>query len=283
MAKQINACCSKCDKSLINIKRVGIYCNECYNEKRRIKYDENIIESRKKANERSNILRKKKGEIQLKLKKLQQEEIESKIGENNQICKCCNKIVEKTLFRKNRLKCLICEREEYNKKYYPIILEKLKTNPAFKFKRTQRNRIVKKIKNKNKTTIQYLGCNSQDFESWLKFNSQEFTIENHSTIWHIDHVIPLSRFNLDNEEEQLIAFNWRNTTPMYCSKNLEKGNKIIKSQIEQHLEKLIEYHKNNSIEMPEKFIDLFAKYLDDGNTLKQSLPLTTGNVCEELG
>ena len=35
--------------------------------------------------------------------------------------------------------------------------------------------------------------------------------------------------------------------------------------------------------MPQKFIDLFAKHLDAGSPLEPSLPLTTGNVCEELG
>ena len=35
--------------------------------------------------------------------------------------------------------------------------------------------------------------------------------------------------------------------------------------------------------MPEKFIDLFAKYLVAGTPLEPSLPLTLGNIGEELG
>ena len=50
--------------------------------------------------------------------------------------------------------------------------------------------------------------------------------------------------------------------------NLSKNNKIIKSQIEQHYKKLTEYHIENKIEMPQLFIDLFAKHLVDGNSLK---------------
>lgn len=54
MEKQIVVCiCSTCEKSLENIKRVGSYCNECYNKKRREKYNENIIECRKKINQQA--------------------------------------------------------------------------------------------------------------------------------------------------------------------------------------------------------------------------------------
>jgi hypothetical protein len=88
---------------------------------------------------------------------------------------------------------------------------------------------------------------------------------------------------LENIEEQMIAFNWRNTMPLAAKENLSKNNKIITSQIEQHLEKLKEYHLENNLDLPQVFINLFAKYLVAGNPLEPSLPLTNGNICEELG
>jgi hypothetical protein len=75
----------------------------------------------------------------------------------------------------------------------------------------------------------------------------------------------LSKFDLNNDDEQLIAFNWRNTMPLSCKENLSKNNKILKSQIEQHLTTLLNYHKKNTIEMPQEYIDLFAKHLDAGS------------------
>ena len=47
-----------------------------------------------------------------------------------------------------------------------------------------------------------------------------------------------------------------------CEENFKKGDKIIKSQVEQHYTKLVEYHIENKLEMPQVFIDLFAKHLD---------------------
>ena len=90
--------------------------------------------------------------------------------------------------------------------------------------------------------------------------------------------------DLDDEEEQLIAFNWRNTMPLSAKENLSKNNKIIRPQIKQHVKNLLEYHKNNKMKMPQKYIDLFARHLVAGSSLEPSLPLTDlGNICEELG
>ena len=46
--------------------------------------------------------------------------------------------------------------------------------------------------------------------------------------------------------------------PLSAKENLSKNNKIIKTLIEQHYKHLIDYHTQNNIEMPQKFIDLFG-------------------------
>jgi hypothetical protein len=126
-------------------------------------------------------------------------------------------------------------------------------------------------KNKENHTIHYLGCDSNSYFKWMLTYNENYTIENRGTEWHIDHVIPLSRFNLENKDEQLIAFNWRNTMPLSVKENLAKNNRINKTQIEQHYNHLLEYHKQNNIEIPKEFNDLFAKHLDAGNPLEPVL------------
>jgi hypothetical protein len=59
--------------------------------------------------------------------------------------------------------------------------------------------------------------------------------------------------------------------PLSVKDNLSKNNKIIKSQIEQHLNKLKEYHNEHKLVLPQVFIDLFAKYLDAGSSLEPIL------------
>lgn len=223
-------------------------CKKCNNEKRRNKYATDD-ELRKKLIETATNFKQKRLSERNAVKQEELENLEQKIGKENTICKYCKEVKPKTRFRFNRLKCADCEREE----------------PLEKFKRSVRCRIYTALnKKKNKHTIEYLGCNSEEYLKWLEYNSSNYTLNNRGKDWHIDHVIPLSKFNLDNENEQKLAFNWRNTTALSPKENLEKNNKIIPSQIENHLNKLTIYHKENNIEMPQEYINLFAKHLVAG-------------------
>ncbi len=220
-------------------------CKKCNNEKRRKKYATND-ELRKKLIEDATAFKQKRLAERNTIKQDKLEKLEQEIGKENAICKYCKEVKPKIRFRFNRLKCADCERDE----------------PLEKFKRSIRSRIYAAInKKKNKHSIEYLGCNSEEYLKWLEYNSSNYTLNNRGKDWHIDHVIPLSKFNLDDENEQLFAFNWRNTTALSPKENSEKNNKIIPSQIETHLNKLIIYHKENNIEMPQEYINLLAKHL----------------------
>lgn len=227
-------------------------CRECNNEKRRSKYSSDV-DFRAKAIQSATTFKKERANERNEQIKTEIAKIEELIGAENTICKYCETVKQKTKFRHNRLKCTDCERDD----------------PVEKFKRAIRTRIYIALnKNKSKHTIEYLGCDSEEYEKWIEYGDEQFTMLNHGEIWHIDHVIPLSRFNLDSEEEQLIAFNWRNTMALSAKDNLTKNNRILQSQIESHLHKLINYHRENNIELPKKYIELFAKHLVAGSPLE---------------
>lgn len=101
---------------------------------------------------------------------------------------------------------------------------------------------------------------------------------------NIDHVVPLSLFNLEDTSQQLIAFNWRNTMPLSANENMSKNDRLNMTQILQHYDKLTSYNDENNITMPQEIIDLFSNITKLRETsLEPSLPLTYGNICEELG
>lgn len=255
--------CSECDasKTIDCFYKTNSICRECTNLKRRIKYKTDE-EHRKKLIKQATSFKHKKVVVNQRLR----EEEQQKIGMDNKQCKYCYEVKPKDRFRHNRLKCRDCERDE----------------PVAKFKRSIRARIYICLRSKKTHhSIQYLGCSSDEYFDWIFDYDNCCDLNNHGKLWHIDHVIPLSKFNLNNEEEQFVAFNWRNTMPLSCEKNLKKNNKIIIEQIASHFEKLKEYHKKKKLEFPQMFIDLFAKHLVDGDPLKLSLPLTTGNFCED--
>ena len=247
-------------KEINNFVKNRNKCKLCANEHRRNKYNEDE-EFRQKIIDRAILYKKKKITEKNKKKELE-------IGIGNKKCNYCNEIKPIDNFRHNRLKCKICERDD----------------PKEKFKRVVRTRIYNALlRNKNKNTIEYLGCKPDDYVKWISYNSYDYIIENHGKLWHIDHVIPLSKFNLENEEEQFIAFNWRNTTAVSIKENLSKNNKILRPQLEEHIIKLKNYHLENKIDLPQSFINLFAKHLDAGTPLEPLLPLNDRNIIEELG
>ena len=257
--------CSKCsvekkvDAFYKNGKNI---CRECNNIMRREKYNndslfrEKILSQVKSYKHNKTILRQEQ--------RIEQQTI---IGINNKRCKYCCEIKDKVRFRHNRMKCKDCERDE----------------PTEKLKRYIRTRIYNclryKDKCKTKKAIEYLGCSTDDYLQWILNYNPKYSIENNGKEWHIDHVIPISLFDLNNIEEQCIAFNWRNTMPLSCKENLSKNNRINVSQIHTHYNTLLLYHNTHHIEFPKEFENLFAKHIVDGNPLKLSLPLAIGNIC----
>jgi len=251
--------CNSCNeaKLLSSYIRNRNICKDCNNNNRKNKYKTDETHRVKLIKQVTEYKHNKV--IERNLLKLQE------IGEDNKKCSSCSTIKNMCNFRHNRLKCKDCERD----------------NPIEKFKRIVRSRIYSCLDRKTKHTIEYLGCSCKEYLQWIL--NDDYTLENRGKEWHIDHVIPLCHFNMEDEEEQKIAFNWRNTAPLTPYENLAKNKKVLKPQIEQHWKKLVEHHEKYNIEMPQKFIDLFAKHLVAGNPLEPSLPLTIGNICEELG
>ena len=261
LTNDIIKACTTCnqDKPLTSFSKHRASCKDCSNEKRRNRY-QNDDEHREKMIQAA--LEFKHAKVVVRREKKLEE-----IGEGNKKCSNCSAIKEARCFRYNRLKCRICERDE----------------PKERLKRSVRGRIWGALRCKTMHTVEYLGCTSIEYLEWMTTYNENFTLENRGKEWHIDHVIPLAKFDLDDSAQQLIAFNWRNTMPLLAKENLKKNSKILPLQIEQHLKKLIDYHKKKEIIMPQVFIDLFAKHLVDGKPLKQSLPLQFGNSLEDLG
>lgn len=101
----------------------------------------------------------------------------------------------------------------YEKKY------KEKNKIWFQIKNSISCRLWSSLKNNSKKshkTEKYLGCNIDKYKQYLEYLFlPEFTWDNYGKIWEIDHIKPLSKFNLIKEEEQFSAFNYKNTQPLF--------------------------------------------------------------------
>jgi hypothetical protein len=82
---------------------------------------------------------------------------------------------------------------------------------------------------KTKPSIEYLGCSAEYFKEYIKSKMTEgMTFDN----IHFDHIKPVSRFNLEDEEELLKCCHYTNFQPLLITDNLEKSNKWSKEEEE---------------------------------------------------
>jgi len=109
------------------------------------------------------------------------------------------------------------------------VQNKIKTNLNFKLGITLRNRIRDAIKNqstiKAASSIELLGTSIVEVRQYLESLFQNgMTWQNHGE-WHIDHIIPVSHFDLTQIEEQKKCFHYTNLQPLWAIDNLKKGNR----------------------------------------------------------
>lgn len=106
----------------------------------------------------------------------------------------------------------------------------MKTDPIFKLKKTIRMRLriaLKMLKNKKLAGFyDYIGCKPEELKKHLesKFYGN-MNWSNHGSYWHIDHIIPISKFDLSTLDGQLKANHFSNLQPLTALDNLMKGTK----------------------------------------------------------
>lgn len=130
-------------------------------------------------------------------------------------------------------------RETINKRSTAYHNMRAKTDANFKLAKSLRNRVYnvlkKRIYCKSESTLALLGCSIEFFRNWLSFCFEEgMTFENHGSVWHIDHTIPVSKFKLILPDEQKKCFHWSNMKPMYARDNLSKNCHATHDEIENH-------------------------------------------------
>jgi hypothetical protein len=162
-------------------------------------------------------------------------------------CKdCCREYAKKNVKKENERKNK-WKLENYDKvllskkKYYQKNKEKesvrnniytrnkRKNNPIFKLSCNLRSRIVTFLKTKNitkrNTTYNIIGIDSEELRIYIEKQFKEGMCWENYGEWHIDHIIPLS--SAQNEEDAYRLCHYTNLQPLWAIENLQKTNKII--------------------------------------------------------
>ena len=148
-------------------------------------------------------------------------------------------------YRQNNKEKIAARKAEYaqqnRKKINEYNRNRHKNNANAKLARNIRSRINKALKGKSKSfhTKEILGIDIENYKKWLLF---QMTPEMNFNNIHIDHVKPISSFDISNDNELLEAFNWRNTQPLLKQDNLRKSNKVNEEDYNNQFKKAREFN-----------------------------------------
>jgi hypothetical protein len=90
-----------------------------------------------------------------------------------------------------------------------------------------RNRVREalKRKGKNKHTMEYVGCTIEELRNYLEAQFKDGMNWENIGAWHIDHIKPCAKFDLDSEEEKHKCFHYTNLQPLWAIDNMIKSAK----------------------------------------------------------
>lgn len=113
--------------------------------------------------------------------------------------------------------------------------ERLKTDVHYKISVLLRVRLSVAILGGQKygSAIKHLGCSIDEFKKYMEsLFLPGMSWANHGVNgWHIDHIRPLSSFDLSSESDISKACHYTNLQPLWASENIRKGNKLPSSSI----------------------------------------------------
>ena len=118
---------------------------------------------------------------------------------------------------------------EYKDRQNRYFKNRLKKDINFKIGHTLRKQLNKKLSSqkvyKKNKALELLGININDFKAYIvKKFKPGMTWKNHGK-WHIDHIKPVSKFDLTNQEEQKKCFHYTNLQPLWAKENIVKSDK----------------------------------------------------------
>lgn len=105
------------------------------------------------------------------------------------------------------------------------------TDISFKLKHQLRARLRTAIKRNYKagSAIRDLGCSIEELKTYLESKFLTGMDWDNHTIsgWHIDHIIPLSSFDLSDPNQLKKACHYTNLQPLWAQDNLSKGSSLV--------------------------------------------------------
>ena len=109
---------------------------------------------------------------------------------------------------------------------------------------------------KDETTMELVACQAQDLkEHFESLFTDDMSWDNQGE-WHVDHIRPCASFDLNDKDQWMVCFNWRNLQPLWQSENTRKQDNYTPLNETEWVERMISLGYEG---------ELFLKY-EEGNS-----------------
>lgn len=85
-------------------------------------------------------------------------------------------------------------------------------------------RLLRSRFNKNKRTTDYIGCSINEFKKYIESRFVHGMSWDNYGLWHYDHIIPITQFDLTNQSDQHKAFHYTNIQPIWATTKIAEQN-----------------------------------------------------------
>lgn len=108
---------------------------------------------------------------------------------------------------------------------------RMDTDINYLLQKTLRGRVREALKStggrKAERTESLIGCTVQEFRQYIETQFKDGMSWDNWAFdgWHLDHKVPVSWFNLENENCRKLAFNYKNMQPLWWQENFSKNNR----------------------------------------------------------
>lgn len=122
---------------------------------------------------------------------------------------------------KSRERCA----KEARKRY-----QRMRHDPVYRMEKSARLRVWQVCKmrgvSKSSRSMELIGCTPDKLRSHLQAQFKQGMAWNNYGKWHVDHIVPVTAFDLSKPEEQRRCFHYTNLQPLWGSDNIRKSNKM---------------------------------------------------------
>ena len=115
---------------------------------------------------------------------------------------------------------------------------KRKSDPEWNVAQVMRSRLSSIMKSNGAPSRsvtqmeQYIGCSLSELRNHLESRfTKKMNWKNYGTYWHVDHILPVSKFNHFDPKQVAQCWHFTNLAPLSATANIRKGARILNPQM----------------------------------------------------